>query len=376
MLALLAGLLGIAGVALLVVGTAEVARDDPPPRERRAAAAKPAATAGADPPAAAPVRVPAAIRSAIATMSRAEQVAQLFLVGFDGADASAFVPLRERGWGGLMITTDNAAAPEQVPGLAGEAAAGDAVRPLVTVVRVPGYEPPPQSPGDAVAGAREAARGLAQGWRAAGINLVFAPSADVGIVDGDGSFGDDPKRVARLADAAVRGWRAGGVIPAPGRFPGEGAASQDPLEGPSSVGLTRGELAARDLVPWQRLARSAPALVVSSAAFAGYDPVTPAALTPDLVQGLLREQLGFTGVAVSDELAGVTAATGGSIGDAAVDALRAGVDMVQISDPAEVEAAYRQVLVAKIPAARLREALVRVLTLKRGAGLLGPPAAQ
>jgi beta-glucosidase-like glycosyl hydrolase len=58
-----------------------------------------------------------------------------------------------------------------------------------------------------------------------------------------------------------------------------------------------------------------------------------------------------------------------------VEALRTGLDMVQISDPAEVEAAYRAVLTARIPAARLREALARVLVLKRSAGLLVPAAA-
>jgi beta-N-acetylhexosaminidase len=132
------------------------------------------------------------------------------------------------------------------------------------------------------------------------------------------------------------------------------------------VGLSREELAARDLVPYARLVTQAPALVVSSAAFTAYDPVTPAALTPAIVRGLLRDELGFTGVAITDDLAGVTAATGGTAGEAAEAALRAGADMVQVSDPAEAEAAYRHVLAAKLPAARLREALHRVLALKRG----------
>lgn len=338
--------------------------------------ASPAATRAPAAPAAAPVRVPGPIRDQIASMTREQQIAQLFLVGFEGTDATVLAALRERGWGGLILTTDNVLSPDQGAVLAGEALVGEGVKPFVTTLDVPGFEPPAQSSSDTAADTRAVARAQAVAWRAMGITLVFAPRADVGIADDDGTFGDDPDRVAALADAAARGWRGGGMIPAPGRFPGEGAASQDPLEGPSTVGLTVEELAERDLVPWRRLVRNAPALVVSSVAFAAYDPVTPAVLTPAIVQGLLRDTLGFTGVALSDELAGVTAATGGTMGEAAVEALRAGVDMVQIGDPVAAEGAYRAVLRAKLPAARLREALVRVLTLKRSAGLFGGAAAE
>lgn len=353
-------------LAFALAGCGEEAREPAKPAAPRAQPTA-TATATAAPRRAPAPRVPAAVRAQAAGLSREQQVAQLFLVGFEGTDATVFPALRERGWGGLLLTADNVLSPDQGAVLGGEATVGWEIAPLVAAVDVPGFEAPPQSPSDRAADVRAAAEARAQAMRAAGFNLALAPRADVAIEAAEGTFGDDAERVTALVVAAARGFRAGGVIPAAGRFPGEGAANQDPLEGPAIVGLSVEELQARDLLPYRGLLRHAPALVVSSAAFAAYDPVTPAALTPEIVQGLLRDDLGYTGVAISDDLAGVAAATGGSIGDAAVEALRAGIDMVQVSEPAEAEAAYRAVLAARIPAGRLEEALLRVLALKRSA---------
>ena len=347
--------------AALAVGCGSSDSKPKPPPERAETAT---ATAAPETPAVAPVKVAPEIRAQAARLSRAQKIAQLFLVGFEGTDATVFPALRERGWGGLLMTADNVLSPDQGVALAGETTVEWTVPPLVTMSDVAGFELPAQSPRDRPADVRVQAATRGASLRAAGVNLVLAPNASVAITADDGTFGDDPERVARLVAAAVRGWREGGVIPAPGRFPGEGAASQDPLEGPSSVGLSVEELAARDLVPFRAVLR-APAMVVSSAAFSAYDPVTPASLTPAITTGLLRGELGYQGVAISDDLAGAAAATAGSVADAAVEALRAGIDMVQISEPADAEEAYRAVLKAKIPQARLDDALYRVLSLKR-----------
>ena len=364
---LLAIVAAAAAAALLVV----LSGSDPRPSGGNLPAAKtprPPKAVRTPRPGPAAVEVPAAVRAQAATLSRAQQIAQLFLVGFEGMDASPFPALRERGWGGLILTADNVLSPDQVAVLAGETTVGWTVPPLVATSDVAGFELPAQSPRTRASEVRADAQARATAFRAAGVNLVLAPRADVAITADEGTYGDDPERVARLAAAAVGGWRAGGVIPAPGRFPGEGAASQDPLQGPSSVGLSRVELADRDLVPFRAVLR-APAMTVSSAAFSAYDPVTPASLTPAIVRDLLRGELGYRGVAISDDLAGAAAATAGSVADAAVEALRAGIDVVQISDPAEAEAAYRAVLRARIPRARLQDALLRVLALKRATGL-------
>ena len=255
---------------------------------------------------------------------------------------------------------------------ASQAAAGDAA--------AIGALAPASQPGTAAGGVKavqSAARSAAQRLRAVGINLTLGPIADVGYSAGpaDGiAFSDDPARVARLTAAALAGWRSGRVLTAVGHFPGQGAASQDPLEGPATVGLGRDELDSADLLPFAAVASSAPAITVSNAAYAAYGSVTPATQTPIVLHELLRGQLGFTGVAVSDDLSGAAAATGTTVADAAVAALAAGTDLLYIPDPAEVAPAYDAVLDAvregKLPLARLREAVIRILELKRAAGLL------
>lgn len=371
LIALLAGLLAIAAAIFGLTRGTEGGDPLPVATVKRTPTPKQAAPS-ASPRASAAAAVPAAVRAQAARMSRTQQVAQLLLVGFEGTNltASIFRELRTRGWGGLLMTSDNVLSPDQGAGLAGEAAAVARVPPLVAMDGVPGFELPTQSSEDSVRAVRADARSRAARFRAAGVNLVFAPRADVGFHDGiEPTFGDDPQRVARLAAAAAAGWRSGRVIAAPGRFPGEGAITQDPVDGPAAVALSPDELEMRDLVPFRALVGEARAVVVSSAAFSAYDPVTPAALTPAIVRDLLREDLGFKGVAISDDLAGLTAATGATAGQAAVEALRAGVDMVQVPDPAQREAVLRAVLAARIPPERLREALLRVLVMKRAAGL-------
>ncbi|MGI8623926.1 MAG: glycoside hydrolase family 3 N-terminal domain-containing protein, partial [Solirubrobacteraceae bacterium] len=155
--------------------------------------------------------------------------------------------------------------------------------------------------------------------------------------------------------------------------PGQGAASQDPLDGPATVGLSRVELARRDLRPFRTALRRAPAVTVSSASYTAYDPVTPAALVPGIVRRLLRRVLRFRGVAMTDDVSALATATGESRGRAAVLALKAGIDLVYVPEPAQRSRAYDAVLRAarsgRLPRARVRDAVARVLELKRRAGV-------
>jgi beta-N-acetylhexosaminidase len=167
----------------------------------------------------------------------------------------------------------------------------------------------------------------------------------------------------------VDGYRAGRVASAVGHFPGTGAASQDPEDGIASVGLSIEELAARDLRPFAAVTRRAPVFVVTSAVYAAYDGVTPAVHLPEVVTSLLRRRLGFGGVVMTDNLTATTAVTGTEIGQAAVDAIRAGVDVLQIPGGLrEQEAAYRAVLAAvrrgEISRGRLRGSVRRIAALR------------
>jgi beta-N-acetylhexosaminidase len=226
--------------------------------------------------------------------------------------------------------------------------------------------------------ATEWAAGTGRALDKAGFDLNLAPLADVATLDSplsDRAFSDDPELVTAMTAASVRGCRRSGIACATPYFPGLGAASIDPRQGPATVGLDPDTLETRDLAPFRAaIAERVPAVVVSLALYAAYDPVTPGALTPSIVQGLLRDELGFKGVAISDDLSAGGPALGMPATDAAVQALAAGIDLVVVSDPGEAAAVRKAVLAAArdgaIPEDRLQEAIDRVLSLKQRLGLL------
>jgi beta-N-acetylhexosaminidase len=205
--------------------------------------------------------------------------------------------------------------------------------------------------------------------------MVLGPSADLAVGGGPAegrAFSDSPGEASRFVEAAVSGWREASVAVAPGRFPGEGGASQDPLLGAATVGLSLDELSARDVEPFRAAVRAgADAIQMSAALYVAWDGVTPATLLPDAIR-YLRSSTGFDGAVVSADLIAATGATGGGVARAAVEALKAGCDVLVIAGGrAEQQAAYTAVLTAvkrgEIPRERLLEALRRVEKLKRAA---------
>jgi beta-N-acetylhexosaminidase len=211
-----------------------------------------------------------------------------------------------------------------------------------------------------------------------GFDLNLAPVADVATIDSaiaDRAFGDDPALVAQMTVAAVRGCERSGIACAVSHFPGQGGASADTAAGPAPVSLDEESLESRDLVPFRAAFRvRVPAVVVSLAFFAAFDPVTPGALSAEVADDLLRERLGFRGVAISDDLSFGAIAAGEGAPEAAQAALAAGIDLLLVSDPGVAAktrgALLKAVRSGAIPTDRLDEAVARVLTLKRRLGLL------
>jgi beta-N-acetylhexosaminidase len=228
-------------------------------------------------------------------------------------------------------------------------------------------------PAEATSWATETGNALAN----AGFDLNLAPIADVATLDSplsDRAFGDDAQLVGAMTSASVRGCRDTGIACATPYFPGLGASSGSTSEGPATVGLSANELAARDLLPFRNAIKGGvPAIVLSLALYSAYDPVTPAALSPSVAGGLLRDQLGFKGVAISDDLSAGVAATGIAAPQAAAQALTAGIDMAVVSNQAQATAARKAILEAArsggLPAARLDQAVARIVTLKQKLGL-------
>ena len=350
------------------------------------------------PPAEASARnpgVPAGVEDAVRRLPLERKVSQLFLVGFEGVDQSDgfFNDLRQRDFGGLVLQARNYVDPVQLAaltrGLADTAKGAGHLAPLIITAQeggpfseIPEVGPskPPGRIGTPAEAAREAAAS-ARGLRKLGLNGVLAPVVDVGQSGGGTAglrdYSDEPDKVAQYARATVAAYQREGILAAPKYFPGLGAATQPTEAGPATVGLSLRELAQRDLRPFAAASDAgALAFVVGHGLYPADDYVVPASLSRIVSTEILRRQLGFRGMAITDDLAS-PALTGlsRSVPDSAVDALRAGADMIWISGPAaDREAAYVAVLNAvrkgEITRRRIDEALGRVLTTKQRLRLL------
>jgi beta-N-acetylhexosaminidase len=221
--------------------------------------------------------------------------------------------------------------------------------------------------------ARRVGQLLAFELRALGIDWDFAPVLDVDTnpanpVIGDRSFARDPEDVARLAVALAEGLEAGGVASCGKHFPGHGDTLQDSHA--TLPVLTHGleRLRAVELVPFGAYSRARLAAVMTAhVRFPALGDDVPATLSQRVMQGILRDELGFRGVAVSDDLEMKAIA---EPAEAAVEAVRAGVDLLLVCHHAQVQ---RRVLDALVDAVerghlteqRFREAQARTEVLVR-----------
>jgi beta-N-acetylhexosaminidase len=198
-------------------------------------------------------------------------------------------------------------------------------------------EPPDLAPDEiASSGGVRAARaeGLATGNALArlGIDVDLAPVLDLGepaSFVASRTFGDEPSRVASRGVAFADGLTDGGVAATAKHFPGLGLATEDTDAGPSTVDASRADLAP-GLKPFRAaIDASIPLIMVANATYSAYDPDRPATLSPRVIGGLLRDRLGYEGVVVTDDLgAGALAGAGIHEAEAAVEAARAGADLL------------------------------------------------
>jgi beta-N-acetylhexosaminidase len=326
--------------------------------------------------------ISAEARRILGTMSDEEKVDQVILAGVGRGDTpgTGAVVIDAADWPGLdrgrsLIKRLAKSRSQPLPPLIATRQEGGPYRALADL-------PPEQRPieigdrGDR-SEARRWAEQTASRLSAAGFDLNLAPVVDVASLDSpiaDRSFSDDPAVAAAMAASATRGCRDGGIACAPSHFPGLGAATQDPGVGPAGVAVDRETLLSRDVAPFRAaFARGAPAVVVANAFYSAYDPVTPASLSPEILRGLLREETGFEGVAITADLEEGAIRAGYTVPDAARTAISAGADMVQISDQDAVEEARAGLLAALASGAlagnRLDGAVGRVVDLKLDLGL-------
>lgn len=219
--------------------------------------------------------------------------------------------------------------------------------------------------------------------RAAGINMNLAPDADVNTnpnnpVIGTRSFGADPRRVARMVRAFIRGFRTARVAATVKHFPGHGDTTVDSHLDLPVIAHDRDRLDAVELVPFRAaIEEAADGIMTAHVVFPGIEPEPgrPATHSRAVLQGLLREQLGFDGLILTDCLEMKAISDRFGPGEAALRAFEAGADLLLVSHTEERQRAAHAALLGAVRAGRVREerlqaSVRRVLRLKERLGLL------
>lgn len=231
---------------------------------------------------------------------------------------------------------------------------------------------------------RRLGQALAAQCAALGINIDFAPVADVwsnpdNTVIGTRSFGTDGKTAARLVPQVMEGLSDSGVIPVVKHFPGHGDTAADSHYDLPVVTKTLGELEELEMLPFRAaMEAGAPAAMVAHLLVQEVDGALPASLSPKVVDGLLRDALGFDGVVFTDDLTMGAISNTYGIGEAAVLAVEAGCDVLLVCHGADnLRLAYDALLAAvdsgRISMERLDESVSRILKLKADYALNNDP---
>src|ERR1700691_95788 len=217
--------------------------------------------------------------------------------------------------------------------------------------------------------------------RAVGIHWNFFPDADVNSnpanpIINTRSFGEDPQQVGNLVTAYIKGAHEEGMLTTVKHFPGHGDTATDSHLGVASVNVDRAHLDSIELPPFrQAIAAGVDSVMVAHVTVPALDPDPNhvATISPAIVSDLLEKQLGFRGIVVTDalDMAGLTHLFANNIGRAAVEAFKAGDDLLLI--PADFPASYNAMLQAiqsgEISPERLDRSVLKILKTKASLGL-------
>ncbi|MFN8624848.1 MAG: beta-N-acetylhexosaminidase [Candidatus Binatia bacterium] len=217
---------------------------------------------------------------------------------------------------------------------------------------------------------------MAAELRSVGIDLNFAPVLDVhsnpaNPIIGDRAFSSDPEVVSQCGIAMMRGLLAGGVIPCGKHFPGHGDTVADSHRELPVVRRSRAELERTELRPFRAaIAADIPMLMTAHVLYPALDPTGPATVSTAILTDLLRTELRFAGVIVSDDLEMRAIADRQTIAAAAVATLRAGADALLVCQDLRqaalaVRAVARGVGDGALPATVVRAALTRLGRLRQ-----------
>jgi beta-N-acetylhexosaminidase len=336
-----------------------------------------------------PARMSGAPSAAACTLpALRRQVAQLLLVAVPGTvpDETNLALVRE-GIGGVLLFGPNVESADQVRQLL-EGLQAEAEIPLIVAVdeepgriaRLAGAGLLPATPSARVLGSRSTdqvravGRQIGAGLADLGFTVDLAPVLDVtgaaaGGVIGDRSFGSDPAVVSRAGVAFLDGLSKGGVAAVGKHFPGHGETTVDSHTDLPIVPASMARLRARALPPFQAaIEHGLGAVMIGHLLVKAIDPERPASLSRAIIEDLLRRELGFDGLVVSDALEMGALAQYGDLPVVVELAIDAGIDLAILSGSTRVTDVVDEVEHAvergRLPASRVRDAFLRVERFK------------
>lgn len=335
-------------------------------------------------------------------MTTQEKICQLLIVHPEALTGGSAVTgmtdelaaaLRAYPVGGLLLSAGNMTSGEQLAALTAALSNGCKTAPLISVDEEGGrvarlmntvgttklgsmYSYRAQG----TQGAHDNAQTIARDIAAYGFNTDFAPVADVwtnkrSSAIGDRAYSDDYDEAAELVAAAVKGFHDRGVICCLKHFPGHGSTEADSHLGTSVTDRTLDELREAELLPFRAGIEAGAGMIMVShmSAPAVTGDNTPCDLSPAVVTDLLRTELGYNGVVITDahNMGAITANY--TPGEAALLAIEAGCDLILMPDDldAALQALRDAAADGTLTEARIDESVLRILTLKAKAGLLG-----
>jgi len=379
------------------------------PAPQESAATPPQAPVTASPEATAPVASDDqaddedALAQKIAAMTLEEKIGQMLLVGIEGTalDEKAKRMIAEDKIGGIILYADNIS---DLPGMVNlinnlkKSNAGNPAPLFISVDQEGGkVSRMPKEfvsiPSSRVTGntnkaplARTMGELLGRELMLTGFNMDFAPVLDVNSnpknpVIGDRSFGSSAALVAKMGLAEMEGLRSEGMIPVVKHFPGHGDTSVDShLELPV-VNKTEQQLSKLEWIPFQTAIREqAEAVMVAHILFPKLDPAKPASLSEVIIGDILRGDMGYQGVVITDDLTMGAIMKHYELSGAAVDTIKAGSDILLIAHGYDNEALVlkqikQSVKDGTLTEERIDESVMRILKLKTKYNVSGSPVA-
>ncbi|MGI4790267.1 MAG: beta-N-acetylhexosaminidase [Janthinobacterium lividum] len=311
-------------------------------------------------------------------MTRHEKIGQMLLFGWM-SDAQADALVDELAVGGIILMGRNIGTPTetsaQIAGLQ-DRTRRRGLPPLFVAVdqeggRVQRLKPPLYTPRQSQREigtlndpkiARQSTRSIGEELKSLGFNWDFAPVLDVDSnpqnpVIGNRAYSSDPHIVAALGVAAIQGFQIDAQILACGKhFPGHGDTETDSHLALPTIRRSREALDQTELIPFRAAIRSGlAALMTAHILFPALDPTLPATLSPAILTGLLREELGFDGLIITDDLEMIGVADHWGAPEAAVLAVQAGADLLLCCHEWETQRAIHAALLSAVETGRLTE---------------------